>query len=291
MAVNPYGRTRKRGVVLNWRTVEMLEITELRELRTLTPLSLSQGSYDNTVEQSGGTHAGGGALDVRLRDIPSTKWTQIVAALRRTGFAAWLRRPSQGDWPYHIHAIAIGDHELSTAAKQQVTWYKQGLNGLWPPKQGPDDGPRVRWTEYRQDIDLSYYGPERWDARDFTRLFTKWLDVRVGSFTRPDNGEVIKPDVAMCLRAAYWVRTRLSNQGLDGVAKQLFTADNIIRNRGVDPKVDPQNAYLTLATFISDIENTQDLDHQSLETLKTDVAAIKAKLDALIPAAGEAAGS
>ena len=69
MAVNPYGRTSKRGVVLNWRTVEMLEITELRELRDLTPLPLSQGSYTTGAPQSAGTHAGGGALDVRLRHL------------------------------------------------------------------------------------------------------------------------------------------------------------------------------------------------------------------------------
>lgn len=283
MAVNPYGRTSKRGVVLNWRTVEMLEITELRELRDLTPLPLSQGSYTTVAPQSAGTHAGGGALDVRLRDISSTQWNSIVAALRRTGFAAWLRRPSQGNWPYHIHAIAIGDHELSAAARQQVAWYKQGLNGLWPPSQGPDDGPRVRWTQYRQDIDLSYYGPERWDSRDFNRLFAKWLDVSAGSLTRPDTGDVINPDVAQCLRAAYWVRTRLTDAGLDDVARQLYTADNIIRNVGVDPEVDPQAAFWSLATFISGIENTQDQDHQSLETVKTDVAAIKAKLGAGSP--------
>ena len=91
---------------------------------------------------------------------------------------------------------------------------------------------------------------------------------------------MINPDVAQCLRAAYWVRTRLTDAGLDDVARQLYTADNIIRNVGVDPEVDPQAAFWSLATFISGIENTQDQDHQSLETVKTDVAAIKAKLGA-----------
>jgi hypothetical protein len=47
--------------------------------------------------------------------------------------------------------------------------------------------------------------------------------------------------------------------------------------------VDPQAAFWSLATFISGIENTQDQDHQSLETVKTDVAAIKAKLGAGSP--------
>lgn len=175
MAVDAYGRTMKRGVVLNYRTLEMLEITELRSLDRLgiVPLGLSQGSYTSSNPQSGGTHDGGGVFDVRVLAYgPSTR-ESIVWALRKTGFAAWLRNPSQGDWPYHIHAVAIGDKELSPAAKQQVVWYKQGLNGLWGSQQGPDDGPKVDWTEYRQDIDLSYYGPERWDDADFDRFERK----------------------------------------------------------------------------------------------------------------------
>lgn len=174
MAVDPYGRTRKRGVLLNYRTLEMLEITELRSLDRLgiVPLSLSQGSYNTSVSASAGTHAGGGALDVRVRNLNRNQREAVVYALRRTGFAAWLRTPAQGNWPYHIHAVAIGDKELSPAARQQVIDYRNGLNGL--ANKGPDDGPRVPWTVYRQDIDLSYYGPERWDKDDW-RVFWAWV--------------------------------------------------------------------------------------------------------------------
>lgn len=173
--VDPYGRTTKRGVTLNYRTLEMLEITELRSLDRLglVPLQLSQGSYTSANPLSGGTHDGGGVFDVRCSVLPSTRIDTVVYALRKTGFAAWHCTPDQGDWPVHIHAVAIGDKELSSTAKQQVAWYKQGLNGLWGSEQGPDDGPKVAWTEYKQEVDLSYYGPERWDAKDFDEF---WAD-------------------------------------------------------------------------------------------------------------------
>ena len=128
MSVDPYGRTSRRdGVVLNYRTLEMFEITELRAI-TFGPLELSQGSYTTANPQSGGTHAGGGALDVRVGGLSTAQRETVVKELRRTGFAAWLRTPSQGDWPYHIHAIAIGDKEMSSQAAQQVVWSVPGAD-------------------------------------------------------------------------------------------------------------------------------------------------------------------
>src|SRR5262245_48529268 len=173
MAVNPYDRSSERGVLLNLRTLEMLEVAEMRWLRSFAPVPLSQGSYSTSVGQSAGTHDGGGALDVRVRDMTGSQKDSVVWALRRIGFAAWHRLPSQGDWPEHIHAIAIGDKELSDSAKAQVTAYKNGRNGL--ANNGADDGPTVAYDVYRQDVDLSYYGPEKWDEADFARLI-RWLD-------------------------------------------------------------------------------------------------------------------
>ena len=174
--VDAYGRTTRRdGVTLNYRTLEMFEITELRSI-DFAPLVLSQGSYTTGVSQSAGTHSGGGALDVRVRDLTQAQIDKVVWALRKTGFAAWHRLPSQGDWPEHIHAIAIGDKELSAAAAAQVVAYKNGRNGL--ANNGPDDGPKVAYDVYKQEIDLSYYGPERWDEADFDRFRRKvgWLE-------------------------------------------------------------------------------------------------------------------
>jgi len=192
LTVDPYGRNWKRGVQLNNRTLEMLEITELRSLDRLgiIPLSLAQGSYHPGVSVSGGTHDGGGALDVRVVDrLTQSQVDSVVWALRKTGFAAWHRLPSQGDWPEHIHAIAIGDKEMSSAAAQQVIDYRNGLNGL--ANKGPDDGPKVDYTIYRQDIDLSYYGPEKWDAPDFERLFRRLYAYGITDAVSPTESDTM----------------------------------------------------------------------------------------------------
>jgi hypothetical protein len=64
-----------------------------------------------------------------------TEIAPLLRALRTAGFAAWLR-----DWDelgpgsgIHIHAIAIGDAELSDAAREQINGqagYLRGYNGL-----------------------------------------------------------------------------------------------------------------------------------------------------------------
>lgn len=111
------------------------------------PLVITQGSYNGGgVAASAGTHDGGGALDLRATNLTSAQRLEAVGILRKVGFAAWLRTPSQGDWPYHIHAIAKGCPDLSRGASGQVTAYLAGRNGL--ASKGPDDGPRtyVNWT-------------------------------------------------------------------------------------------------------------------------------------------------
>jgi hypothetical protein len=178
MALDPYARLNWRGVVANRRTIEMLEITELRGLRDLTPLRIPQGSYTSGVSASGGTHSGGGALDISVRNMTSTERDRVVRELRETSFAAWYRPYLANVWPAHIHAIAIGDKEMSAQAAWQVQEYKAGRNGL--ANQGPDTGPDVPIHVYRQDIDMSYYGPERWDGKDLDRLFDA-LNVRMGA--------------------------------------------------------------------------------------------------------------
>lgn len=130
------------GKTLNKRTADMLKRAQQR---LGYDLYVVQGSYNaGGVSASAGTHDGGGAIDVA---VPSGKAAEVVRALREVGFAAWHRLPSQGPWGEHIHAIAIGDPELSSGAEQQVRAYYAGLNGL--ASGGRDDGPRLdpipRW--------------------------------------------------------------------------------------------------------------------------------------------------
>jgi hypothetical protein len=86
----------------------------------------------------------------------------LLHALRVAGFAAWLREYGElyTDSPIHIHAIAIGDRELSVAANDQLTGkagYFLGYDGLPVPEGGsptPDryGGPILcQWM-----IDLGY---------------------------------------------------------------------------------------------------------------------------------------
>jgi hypothetical protein len=103
--------------------------------------ALVQGSYNpGAVEASFGTHDGGGAVDLSVR-APVTRVVMtdeiplMLRALRIAGFAAWLRDTSElyEGSPIHIHAIAIGDRELSDAARQQIDGpfgYLRGYNGL-----------------------------------------------------------------------------------------------------------------------------------------------------------------
>lgn len=133
----------------------------------LTGYAITQGSYTDTVAASFGTHSGGGAVDISVlrRGTYTVLWDDIeplLRALRAAGFAAWLREYGElhPDSPIHIHAIAVGDQELSVAAQEQLTGeagYFRGYSGLPVSMYGapaPDryGGPIVcQWM-----IDLGY---------------------------------------------------------------------------------------------------------------------------------------
>lgn len=139
-----------RGVRVDPRTATMLdEVARLVEPH----LDPTQGSYSTSEEASAGTHNGGGAVDIDVLDSWSDDTiTDVVRTMRTVGFAAWYRPPSKS-WGSHIHAIAIGCPDLSTAARTQVVDYYAGRNGL--RNRGPDTGPRLNpiptWETYQED--------------------------------------------------------------------------------------------------------------------------------------------
>jgi hypothetical protein len=106
----------------------------------ITGHAITQGSYTDAVAASFGTHSGGGAVDLSVlrRGTYTVLWEDLeplIHALRAAGFAAWVREYGElyPDSPIHIHAIAIGDRELSAAAQDQLTGpagYFRGFNGL-----------------------------------------------------------------------------------------------------------------------------------------------------------------
>jgi LysM repeat protein len=117
-----YTRVSYSGRTVNVRTRIMLD--RAAKILGRDSLPLAQGSYSTTTSASAGTHAGGGVVDVS-----SSSW-EWAKALRQVGFAAWVRTPSEGQWPYHIHAVAIGDKQLSSSAANQENAYFNGRNAL-----------------------------------------------------------------------------------------------------------------------------------------------------------------
>lgn len=139
-----------RGGLMNTRTKAMLVAAEGLLGRQL---SITQGSYNpGGTPGSAGTHDGGGALDISVSGMTAATRTTVARNLRIVGFAAWVRTPAQGDWDYHIHAIALADPDQSTAAQHQSGDYYLGYNGL--AGRGADDGPvvtpKLTWEEYQR---------------------------------------------------------------------------------------------------------------------------------------------
>ena len=137
-----YTRVDVNGWTVNQRTLSML--AHAQELYggeiELAGYAITQGSYHDNGSASFGTHLGGGAVDLSVmrRGTYTILWDDIpvmIHALRAAGFAAWFRDYGElyQDSAYHIHAIAIGDEELSSAAQEQLTGpagYFRGFIGL-----------------------------------------------------------------------------------------------------------------------------------------------------------------
>lgn len=145
--IDPGSTTTVDGETVNTRTANMLAEAEDR---AGVNLPVTQGSYNaGGVGASGGTHDGGGAVDLSVSGVSNPD--AAVRALREVGFAAWHRTPDQGDWAAHIHAVAISDTDMSPQAQDQVGDYFEGRNGL--AGGGADDGPQVEkvtWEEYQR---------------------------------------------------------------------------------------------------------------------------------------------
>jgi hypothetical protein len=144
-----YTRITINGWVLNRRTLAMLQhAADLYggELE-ITGYAITQGSYHDNGAASFGTHLGGGAVDLSVMrkgtyTVLPSEVRKLLPALRVAGFAAWYRIADElyPGSPYHIHAIAIGDRELSQAAVDQLTGpagYFRGLSGIPPTDSQP----------------------------------------------------------------------------------------------------------------------------------------------------------
>jgi hypothetical protein len=134
-APRPYALTSRQGHTLDVITHYALYAVEARLGYRYGSLDVLQGSYNaGGVKASGGTHDGGGAVD-----LSPANWPDKVHALRAVGFAAWHRPAIPGLWGEHVHAVLIGNAKLSPAARAQVDDYRHHRNGL------ADHGPDNTW--------------------------------------------------------------------------------------------------------------------------------------------------
>ncbi|MEM6732094.1 MAG: hypothetical protein AAF658_11095 [Myxococcota bacterium] len=142
--VHDYERVCREDIILNRRTVGMLSQAK-KAVRGEVKLSVLRGSYSNPEGRGAHPHAGGGAVDLSVKPYDAVKYA--IVTLRREGFAAWYR---SRNGRHHIHAIAIGDRELSAAAEWQIKAFFEGRDGRTRGGEDPHAKLDVRppsWTD------------------------------------------------------------------------------------------------------------------------------------------------
>ena len=108
--LDDYSRVTYGGKTFNARTVRMLKRAEESYG---SGFGFYQGSYSTGIAASKGTHDGGGAVDIK----PPANIDKALKALASAGFWAKWRGTMN---PPHIHALATGDAQLSSAARRQL---------------------------------------------------------------------------------------------------------------------------------------------------------------------------
>jgi hypothetical protein len=127
---NPYDRVTIGGHTLDRLTYSALKAADRKfHKRTGKHMRIAQGSYNaGGVSASAGTHDGGGCVDLAGAHLTTAERGEQRWALRQVGFASWTRQPPT--FPWHEHAVLIGNDRLSPQAAAQVRSYDQGRNGL-----------------------------------------------------------------------------------------------------------------------------------------------------------------
>jgi Putative peptidoglycan binding domain len=142
MMATPWDRVTRGTKRLTNRDWQLLDAVG-RELKIT--VKVIQGSWSKA-SASAGTHGGAGAFDLSVAGLTEEQQLAYVDHLRRWNVAAWLRSPKYG-WTStgaHIHGIVKDTPGLSPTAKQQVTSYNQGLNGLANKGKDPFARPKQR---------------------------------------------------------------------------------------------------------------------------------------------------
>lgn len=138
-----------RGHTFDYRTVRALNWVERESGIKIVP---SNGSFNTSVDASGTTHAGAGAVDCRIVGLTDREVHRLVKTMKDAGFAVWLRKEVPGLWGAHVHGVLHGTAGASRSAKWQMAEFDAGRNGL--TNQGADrsyrPSPPVRF-DFRKD--------------------------------------------------------------------------------------------------------------------------------------------
>lgn len=143
-------RITRGGQTLTARVWSLLESAYAAAGLDTELVVVTQGSWSTSNPSSGSTHAGGGAADLRVWNLPA--WAQadlcraVVVELRKRNGCAWYRDQAHGGFDPHIHVIVRDEPGLSSGARWQVSEYDAGRNGL--SNGGPDYHPRPAQHPY-----------------------------------------------------------------------------------------------------------------------------------------------
>lgn len=176
---DPYELTEFDGETVDYLTYAALEAASKEWGGSFR---MMQGSHSHDVAASGGTHGGGGVVDIAPQD---GDWEGAVTALRKMGFAAWVRNvPGYGyaGSGAHIHAVLMDHEKLAPQAQVQVQSYLNNDDGLVGSR--ADDstrefvGNRFEWGDAlamdRERVTTKTAGflgtPFKWGGEDYTGI-------------------------------------------------------------------------------------------------------------------------
>jgi hypothetical protein len=143
-----------------------------KEQHIPVPLQFWQGSWSGS-PSSAGTHAGGGALDIKITGLTAKQVQALVKICRLAGGMAYLRDRQHGNFDTpHIHVGTIGCKHASAQMRTQWSQYKAGRDAL--ALNGPDYGPRVPYiTAAKAFKKLTKSGGVPADSEDWLEMATQ----------------------------------------------------------------------------------------------------------------------
>ena len=263
-----YMRVSIREHVLNQRTVSMLlTAQQLYGGPHDFMLAITQGSYTPGLSASFGTHDGGGAVDLSVRDLGDwfhilyEDMDAIILALRQAGFAAWVRDEGAlyAGSPIHIHAIAIGDADLSQAAQDQLA-LDGGHRGHVHPDELDPHGRAVRDGRADQDVLEAVCDGHREDPRELSARWGPGVDGLVAGVGREGQGEVLGVDVRVDPGVPAEGHREVVGVGdrevphAEGVLLDAREVEHVLRAGGALPRAGVAvPGYLDLAYVLADL--------------------------------------